>query len=95
MERLGFAGSKGGMACQQAWPAYDESKTIDAEVQMAVQIGGKLRATITVPLDSEQTEVVAEAMKDPKVQKFTEGMEIFKVILVKNKLVNLIVKPKK
>ena len=48
-----------------------------------------------MPLDSEQTEVVAEAMKDPKVQKFTEGMEIFKVILVKNKLVNLIVKPKK
>jgi leucyl-tRNA synthetase len=94
-ESLSFAGSKGGMACQQAWPAYDESKTIDAEVQMAVQIGGKLRATITVPLDSEQTEVVAEAMKDPKVQKFTEGMEIFKVILVKNKLVNLIVKPKK
>jgi leucyl-tRNA synthetase len=39
--------------------------------------------------------VVAEAMKDPKIQKFTDGMEIFKIILVKNKLVNLIVKPKK
>ena len=91
-ERLGYGG---GMICQQSWPVYDESKTVDAEVTMAVQIGGKLRATITVPLDSEEETVVTEAMKDPKVQKFTEGMEIFKVILVKNKLVNLIVKPKK
>ncbi|MGM9608368.1 MAG: leucine--tRNA ligase [Oscillospiraceae bacterium] len=85
----------GGMACQQSWPVYDESKTIDAQVQMAVQVGGKLRATITVPLDSTQETVVAEAMKDAKVQKFTEGMDIVKVILVPNKLVNLIVKPKK
>ena len=91
-ECLGYGG---GMICQQSWPVYDESKTVDAEVTMAVQIGGKLRATITVPLDSEEETVVTEAMKDPKVQKFTEGMEIFKVILVKNKLVNLIVKPKK
>ncbi|WP_418779422.1 leucine--tRNA ligase [Intestinimonas sp.] len=94
-ESLGFAGETGGMACQQSWPAYDASKTVDAEVQMAVQVGGKLRGTVTVPLDSEQDAVVAEALKDPKVQKFTEGMDIVKVILVKNKLVNLIVKPKK
>ena len=91
-ETLGYGN---GMACQQAWPEYDESKTIDAQVQMAVQVGGKLRATITVALDSDQDTVVAEALKDPKVQKFTEGMEVFKVILVPNKLVNLIVKPKK
>ena len=91
-ESLGYGG---GMICQQSWPVYDESKTVDAEVTMAVQIGGKLRATITVPLDSGEEAVVAEAMKDPKVQKFTEGMDVFKVILVKNKLVNLIVKPKK
>ncbi len=94
-ENLGFAAEKGGMACQQSWPAYDASKTVAAEVNMAVQVGGKLRATITVPLDSEQDDVVAEAMKDPKVQKFTADMDIVKVILVKNKLVNLIVKPKK
>ena len=83
------------MACRQPWPVYDESKTVAAEVNMAVQVGGKLRGTVTVPLDSEQDAVVAEALKDPKVQKFTEGMDIVKVILVKNKLVNLIVKPKK
>ena len=91
-ESLGYGG---GMICRQSWPVYDESKTVDAEVTMAVQIGGKLRATITVPLDSGEETVVAEAMKDPKVQKFTEGMDVFKVILVKNKLVNLIVKPKR
>ena len=45
--------------------------------------------------DSEQDAVVAEAQKDPKVRKFTDGMEIVKVILVKNKLVNLIVRPKR
>ena len=83
------------MAFKQPWPEYDESKTIDAAVQMAVQVGGKLRASITVPLDSDEEAVVAEAMKDPKVQKFTQGMEIVKVILVKNKLVNLIVRPAK
>jgi len=92
-ENLGFAAEKGGMACQQAWPAYDASKTVASQVNLAVQVGGKLRATITVPVDSEQDAVVAEAMKDAKVQKFTAGMDLVKVILVKNKLVNLIVKP--
>lgn len=92
-EMLGFAGE--GMACQQAWPAYDESKTVDATVTMAVQVGGKLRGTVAVPVDSEQDVVLAAALEDPKVRKFTDGMEVFKVILVKNKLINLIVKPKK
>ena len=92
-ENLGFAGGKG-MACRQPWPVYDESKTVAAEVNMAVQVGGKLRATITVALDSEQDAVVAAALQDPKVQKFIGGMDIVKGILVKNKLVNLIVKPK-
>ncbi len=90
-ERLGFGG---GMACQQSWPVYDESKTVDSQVTIAVQVGGKLRATLTAPLDSTQEYLVAEAMKDAKVQKFTAGMDVVKVILVKNKLINLIVKPR-
>jgi len=92
-EMLGFAGA--GMACQQSWPAYDESKTVDSTVTMAVQVGGKLRGTVEVPVDSEQDVVLEAALADAKVQKFTDGMEIFKVILVKNKLINLIVRPKK
>ncbi len=89
-ESLGFAAD--GMACQQAWPAYDESKTIAAQVQMAVQVCGKLRATITVPMDSDEAAVVATALADAKVQKFTEGKSLVKTILVPNKLVNLIAK---
>uniref|UniRef100_UPI00262420F8 class I tRNA ligase family protein n=1 Tax=uncultured Flavonifractor sp. TaxID=1193534 RepID=UPI00262420F8 len=87
-ESLGFAAD--GMACQQSWPAYDESKTIAAQVQMAVQVCGKLRATITVPVDSDEAAVVAAALADAKVQKFTEGKSLVKTILVPNKLVNLI-----
>ena len=89
-ETLGFNAE--GMACEQAWPAYDESKTVAAEVQMAVQVCGKLRATVTVPMDSDEATVVAAALADPKVQKFTEGKNLVKTILVPNKLVNLIAK---
>ena len=91
-ETLGFAAERGGMACQQSWPAYDASKTVDAEVNMAVQVCGKLRGTITVPVDSGVEAVVAAALADPKVQKFTEGKKLVKTILVPNKLVNLIAK---
>ena len=60
---------------------------------MAVQIGGKLKGTVTLPADSDEAAVVAAAMELEKVKKATEGMQIVKTILVKNKLVNLIVKP--
>ena len=91
-ENLGFAKARGGMACRQPWPAYDAAKTVDAEVNMAVQVCGKLRGTVAVPVDSGEEAVVAAALADPKVKKFTEGKELVKTILVKNKLVNLIVK---
>jgi len=82
-----------GMVCRQSWPDYDESKTVESEIQMAVQVGGKLKGTITVPMDSEEQAVVAAALAEPKVAKAAEGMAIVKTILVKNKLVNLILKP--
>ncbi len=91
-ESLGF--NSDGMACQQAWPVYDESKTVASEVTLAVQVGGKLKTTIQVPVDSEQEAVLAAALADPKVAKLADGMELVKTILVKNKLVNLIFKPK-
>ena len=93
-ENLGFAAAKGGMACQQPWPAYDESKTVAAEIQMAVQVNGKVRANIVVPAEADQDAIVAAALADAKVQKFSDGMELVKTILVKGKLVNLIFKPK-
>ena len=90
-EMNGFA-ADGKMACQQAWPVYDESKTVDATVEMAVQVLGKLRGTVNVPFDSEEAAVVAAALEVEKVAKAIEGKQIVKTILVKNKLVNLIVK---
>ncbi len=94
-EMMGFAAQEGKMACQMSWPAYDESKTVAASIEMAVQIQGKLRGTITVPVDSDEAAVVAAARQVDKVARALEGMEIVKVIHVKNKLVNLILKPAK
>ncbi|MBO5122523.1 MAG: leucine--tRNA ligase [Oscillospiraceae bacterium] len=94
-ENMGFAAKHGKMAMQMSWPEYDESKTIDAQVEMAVQVNGKLRGTVIVPTDSDEVTVVAAAMEQERVKKATEGMQVVKTILVKNKLVNLIVKPAK
>ena len=93
-EQKGFAAKhEGKMAMQCAWPEYDESKTVASSVEMAVQVGGKLKGTITVPVDSDQESVVEAAKANEKVAKAIAGMQIVKVIHVKNKLVNLIVKP--
>ena len=73
-----------GMVCQQNWPEYDESKTVASAVQLAVQIGGKMRGNIQVPTDSEQDAVVNAVLADAKLSKYTENMDIVKVILVKN-----------
>ena len=94
-ENMGFAAKYGKMAMQMDWPKYDEAKTVDAEVEMAVQVSGKLKGTVVVPTDSDEATVKAAALALEKVQKATEGMEIVKVIHVKNKLINLIVKPQK
>ena len=89
-EQLGFAG----MASTSAWPAYDESKTVASEVTIAVQVGGKLKTTVTVPTGSDQEAVLAVVTAEPKIVKLMEGKDIVKVIHVPNKLVNLILKPK-
>ena len=92
-ETLGFAADKG-MACAQPWPVYDESKTVEAEVTLAVQVGGKLKGTVTVPLDSDDQTCVDAALALDKVAKMLETMQVVKTIVVKNKLVNVVMKPK-
>ena len=94
-ETMGFAAAEGGMACQMSWPVYNESKTAASSVEMAVQVQGKLRGTVIMPVDSEESAVVEAAKAVEKVARAIEGMDIVKVIHVKNKLVNLIVKPAK
>ena len=92
-ERFGFAAETGKMCCQSQWPAYDESKTVAASIDFAVQVNGKLKGTVTMPTDSQEQEVVDAALTLEKVQKAAAGMKIVKTIFVKNRLVNLIVKP--
>ena len=94
-ENMGFAAESGKMAMQSPWPEYDESKTVDAQVEMAVQVNGKLRGTVVVDTDSDEDAVKAAALESDRVKKATEGMSVVKTIFVKNKLINLIVKPAK
>ena len=87
-ERFGLEG----MACTSSWPAYDESKTIASEVTIAVQVGGKLKATVTVPMNSDQEAVLEVVKAEPKIAKLMEGKNLVKVIHVPTKLMNLILK---
>ena len=91
-EQMGFAAKYGRMAMQMDWPKYDESKTIDAEREMAVQVNGKLRSTIRISTDASEDEIVAAACADEKIQRQMEGKTLVKTIVVKGKIVNLILK---
>ena len=93
-EQLDFAAKTGKMCCQAEWPVYDASKTVASSVEMAIQVNGKMKGTVTVAVDSDEETVKAAALSVDKVQKATEGMQIVKTILVKNRLINLIVKPR-
>ena len=91
-EQMGFAAKYGNMAMQMDWPKYDESKTIDAEREMAVQVNGKLRSTIRISTDASEDEIIAAACADEKIQRQMEGKTLVKTIVVKGKIVNLILK---
>ena len=92
-EELWEMAGYGGEVCLQPWPEYDESKTVAATVQMAVQVSGKVKANILVPAESTDEEIVAAALADPKIAKLAEGMMLVKSIVVRGKLVSLIFKP--
>ena len=94
-ELTGYAEKYGKMAMQMPWPSYDITKTHEAEKEMAVQVNGKLRSTIVVPVDSEDQAVIDAACADEKIKRQMEGMDLVKTIVVKNKLINLILKPRK
>ena len=83
-----------GICSVSQWPAYEEAKCKDSEIDMAVQVNGKLRGTIHVEADLDNDTVIEIAKKDEKIARFLEknGGNIVKTIVVKNKLVNLIVK---
>jgi len=78
----------------EAWPAYDETKCKDTEINIAVQVNGKMRGTVLMDADLDNDTVIANVLADEKIARFLEKQEgsIVKTIVVKNKLVNLIVK---
>ena len=78
--------------CEGIWPDYDESKTIETTKEIAVQVNGKVRATITVTIDDDEETMKAKALECENVLKHTEGKEIVKVIVIKGKIVNIVVK---
>lgn len=73
------------------WPLYDEALLVEVDVTIAVQVGGKLRGTITVPSDADEATVVDAARANPLVSRWLEGTTEVKRVYVVNKLLNLVV----
>jgi len=88
-ERLGMQG----IAVVTTWPQVDESALATDTVMLVVQIQGKKRGEITVPVDADQDAVLAAAQADATIAKWLEGVKIVKVILVQGRLLNLVVRP--
>jgi leucyl-tRNA synthetase len=76
----------------EPWPQYEESLTKDAEIEIPVQILGKLRSKVVVPADSDQATIVTAARADARISELLAGKEVVKTIVVPGKLVNFVVK---
>ena len=85
-EALGFEG----MVAGQPWPEYDASYLIEDEIEIPVQVNGKLRDKVTVKKDATKEEIEAAALGSPKIAEWLAGKEIKKVIVVPGKLVNIV-----
>ena len=82
----------GNTLAYEQWPTYDESKTVDDTIEIAVQVNGKVKAKINVPADIEQAEALELAKADGKVKEAIDGKNIIKEIYVKGRLVNIVAK---
>jgi len=74
------------------WPTFDPALAKEEEIEMAVQVNGKIKARITVPPDAEEAQIREIALADEKVKAAIAGKEIVKVLVVKGRLVNIVVK---
>ncbi|WP_297889994.1 class I tRNA ligase family protein [Sulfurihydrogenibium sp.] len=83
---------KEGFTLNQPYPTYDENLLIETEKEIPVQINGKTRATIKVPVSASEEEVVTVALSNPDIQKWTQGKQLVKTIFIQGKILNLIVK---
>ena len=82
----------GSAICESSWPSYEEDKLIDSEKEIAVQVNGKVRATILVHIDDTDDIIKEKALSEDNVKKHIEGKEIVKIIVIKGKIVNIVVK---
>lgn len=82
-----------GILAEAKWPEYDESKCVDESVEIVVQVNGKIKAKLNIPVDADKDAVLDLAKNDENVKKAIDGMKIIKEIVVPKKLVNLVVKP--
>ncbi len=82
----------GGMLANGNWVDYDEEKTVDATIEVPVQICGKLRATVTIEKDADAATAVSAAKNDEKVKELLSGKQIIKEIYVPGKIINIVAK---
>ena len=82
----------GEVLCKSSWPTYDEAKLVEEEKEIAVQVNGKVRATINVNINDSEEQIKEKALSEENVIRHTEGKEIIKVIVIKGKIVNIVVK---
>ncbi len=78
--------------CESSWPVYDETKTVEQEKEIAVQVNGKVRATIKININDSEDAIKEKALGQENVIKNIEGKEIVKVIVIQGKIVNIVVK---
>ena len=78
--------------CEGTWPEYDEAKTILNEKEIGVQVNGKLRGSIVVNVDDSEDVIKDKALNNDNVKRHIEGLEIVKVIVIKGRIVNIVVK---
>ena len=81
-----------GLCSLAAWPEWDENKTVDSTVEVAVQINGKVRGTVALPLNCPREDAIAIAKADEKIAAAIAGKTVIKEISVPNKIVNIVVK---
>ena len=81
-----------GLCSLAEWPLWDEAKTVDSTVEVAVQVNGKVRATIELPLNCPAADAIATAKANEKIVPFIEGKTVIKEISIPNKIINIVVK---
>ena len=86
-----FLGGEGFLTVSE-WPEYDEAKTVDATVEVGVQVNGKVRAAVSIPADCDKDTAMAAAKANERVASFLEGKKIVKEIFVPGKIINIVVK---